>query len=634
MQVALETFHAVWLVDFEFGQPDGERPEVRCMVAREYHTGHTLRLWADELVGLDRAPFDTGPESLVVAYYASAELGCFLSLGWPLPARVLDLFAEFRVLTNGRTTPSGSGLLGALAYFGLDALDGAEKDALRQLALRGGEYTEAERRALLDYCETDVVALAGLLPKMLPDLDLPRAVLRGRYMAAVARMEACGVPIDQQALPRLRKHWVNIQARLIDHVDAKYGVYEPATCGSTSAAFSAQRSASTHDVSPTAHRGFSQERFVGWLASRKIPWPRLESGKLALDRDTFREMAKSHPEVAPLHELRTTLGELRLFDLAVGRDGRNRCLLSAFRSSTGRNQPSNARFIFGPSCWLRGLIRPEPGRALAYVDWSQQEFGIAAALSGDRAMQAAYASGDPYLEFAKQAGAVPAEATKETHKAERDRFKACVLAVQYGMGSWGLAQRIGQPEPYAAELLRLHRRTYTTFWKWSDGNVRYAVMYGWLQTVFGWRVHLERGRDVNARSLANFPMQANGAEMLRLACCLLTERSVAVCCPVHDALLVEGPADAIGDVVAATQAGMAEASRIVLEGFELRTDAHVVYHPDRYMDSRGKEMWNMVHSIVDQLEAEHAVNSYRGGNLPPTQVRVGADPGGTRTILC
>jgi hypothetical protein len=72
---------------------------------------------------------------------------------------------------------------------------------------------------------------------------------------------------------------------------------------------------------------------------------------------------------------------MRLFaDLAVGHDGRNRCLLSAFRSLTGRNQPSNARFIFGPSCWLRGLIRPEPGRAIAYVDWSQQEFGVAAAL--------------------------------------------------------------------------------------------------------------------------------------------------------------------------------------------------------------------------------------------------------------
>jgi DNA polymerase I len=73
--------------------------------------------------------------------------------------------------------------------------------------------------------------------------------------------------------------------------------------------------------------------------------------------------------------------------------------LSAFRSRTGRNQPSNTRFIFGPSVWLRGLVKPLPGHGLGYVDWDQQEFGTAAALSGDVAMQAAYRSGDPYLAF-------------------------------------------------------------------------------------------------------------------------------------------------------------------------------------------------------------------------------------------
>jgi hypothetical protein len=48
-------------------------------------------------------------------------------------------------------------------------------------------------------------------------------------------------------------------------------------------------------------------------------------------------------------------------------------------------------------------------------------------------MKAAYESEDPYLAFAKQAGAVPVEATKSTHKAVRDLFKACVLGVKYGM---------------------------------------------------------------------------------------------------------------------------------------------------------------------------------------------------------
>ena len=55
-----------------------------------------------------------------------------------------------------------------------------------------------------------------------------------------------------------------------------------------------------------------------------------------------------------------------------------------FRSRTGRNQPSNAKFIFGPGKWMRGLIKPPQGKVLAYIDWSAQEVAIAAALSGDQ----------------------------------------------------------------------------------------------------------------------------------------------------------------------------------------------------------------------------------------------------------
>src|SRR5262245_33949712 len=171
-------------------------------------------------------------------------------------------------------------------------------------------------------------------------------------------------------------------------------------------------------------------------------------------------MVKGHPQLAPLRELRHALSQLRLESLSVGSDGRNRCLLSPFSSRTGRNQPSNAKFIFGPSVWLRGLIRPEEGMALAYVDWEQQEFGVAAALSGDLAMKDAYRSGDPYLTFAKQARAVPGNATPRTHKSERERFKVLSLAVQYGMGADSLARRLDVSPAKGRELLTLHRQTY------------------------------------------------------------------------------------------------------------------------------------------------------------------------------
>jgi integrase len=50
-----------------------------------------------------------------------------------------------------------------------------------------------------------------------------------------------------------------------------------------------------------------------------------------LDDQTFRDMARSHAAVAPIRELRHALSQMRLADLAVGADGRNRCLLSPLR---------------------------------------------------------------------------------------------------------------------------------------------------------------------------------------------------------------------------------------------------------------------------------------------------------------
>ena len=327
-----------------------------------------------------------------------------------------------------------------------------------------------------------------------------------------------------------------------------------------------------------------------------------ETGQLSLSSDTFREMARAYPQVAELRELRHSLSEMRLV-IAAGSDGRNRCLLSAFRARSGRKAPSNAKHIFGPSCWLRGLIKPEQGRAVAYIDWSQQEIGIAAALSGDTALQEAYRSGDCYLTFAKQAGAIPATATKESHPQQRALFKTCMLGVGYGMGSRSLAFRIGGSGAEAAELLRLHRKTYAKFWAWSDAAVDHAMFWNSLDTVFGWRIHLSATSKPNPRSLGNFPMQANGAEMLRLACCLATERGIMACLPVHDALLIEAREDEINEAVEVTQAAMVEASRAVLDGFELRTEAEIVRWPDRYMDPRGQRMWDTIMGILAEIEA-------------------------------
>jgi DNA polymerase I-like protein with 3'-5' exonuclease and polymerase domains len=210
-------------------------------------------------------------------------------------------------------------------------------------------------------------------------------------------------------------------------------------------------------------------------------------------------------------------------------------------------------------------------------------------------------SGDPYLEFAKQAGAVPADATKHSHGPTRELFKQCALAVAYGMEAEALARRIGQPPIVARDLLRAHKETYRRFWSWSDAAIDTAMLTGSLQTVFGWPVHVHD--NPNPRALRNFPMQGNGSEMLRLAACFATEQGIEVCALVHDAVLICAPIDTLDQDIERMQATMLKASRIVLDGFELRTDVNAIRYPDRYQDARGALMWHRVLRLIARHEA-------------------------------
>jgi DNA polymerase family A len=548
---------------------------------REFRTKHTTQFWWDQLG--PNPPHPVGPEVLYVSFFASAENGFYLACNWSPPARQIDLYAEYRnrfnclptiveqkIYPKGEKRPGKNSLIGALIQFGLPHISLSQKDEMTDLVNTGGPWTPAEKQAILDYCESDVEAVDQLLHAMLPQLDIPRALYRARYMAAVAFMEAVGIPIDVEVLPQLRNRWKEIQLELIARVDAQYHVYDGTS--------------------------FRIKKFEGWLDERGILWPRLDSGQLKLEDEVFKEMAKIHPEVSPLRELRHALSEMRLNDLSVGHDGRNRYLNSPYGTRTSRNAPSSSQSIFGNSVWVRGLIKPPPDFGLAYIDWTSQEIGIAAALSRDSALMAAYQTGDVYLGFAKAAKAVPVDATKESHKLERELFKQCMLGVGYGMKERSLAIRIGPSVLIAQNLLRHHHEIFWRFWEWSDNRVRRAMLTGITYTIFGWKYHVVG--DPKERTIRNFPMQANAAEIMRLAVCLGVENGISICCSVHDALLIESPLDRLDSDIARMRSYMEQASEIVLGGFKLRTDFVAVRYPDRYMDERGRQFWNVVISLL------------------------------------
>jgi hypothetical protein len=281
-------------------------------------------------------------------------------------------------------------------------------------------------------------------------------------------------------------------------------------------------------------------------------WPRLESGQLSLTDKTFSDMSKIYPVLSDLHELRQTLGKLRLLDLDIGPDGRNRLYFAPFRTKTSRNAPSNSRFIFGAAKWIRNMILAPKGYGISYDDWIAQEVAVAGALSGDNALWEAAATGDPYIAFGKAIGRLPDDATKDSHEEARALFKVCTLAPLYGQSAFGLARRVGITESEAEGLLARHRRLYPRFWEWTRYNSDLAMMGYALTTRNGWTLEYAVGSfaDASPRTAMNFPVQANAAEIMRLAGIWGVEAGIKLCAPVHDAFLIEAPADEIEDASA------------------------------------------------------------------------------------
>jgi DNA polymerase I len=145
----------------------------------------------------------------------------------------------------------------------------------------------------------------------------------------------------------------------------------------------------------------------------------------------------------------------------------------------------------------------------------------------------------------------------------------------------------------------VHRETYRDFWAWAETTVERGLLGGVLTTPFGWQYRLDRRQPANSRSLLNWPMQAGGAEMLRLACIRIVRAGVRLCAPIHDAVLIEAPTHLIASHVEIAREAMVWASSMVLGGQCCRVDADLYAYPRRYMDvERGSQMWNRVMKLI------------------------------------
>ena len=384
-------FTTVVVCDFEYEVAGGDAnliqgdlPNVLCMVAyvldQNLQHVRTHKIWRGEFG--KTPPFDTGPNTLFVAYSAWAELTCFMVLGWKFPEHIFDLHTAYLAASNillpcnpdeVRKRPRKR-LSDACRAYGIPGWENIDKEVIAR-DIGEGRWRDHGQEAVFNYCEEDVRASALLLRQQLrgraglPPADVERVLHWSNYSAkAVAQIQAKGMPIDMPLWNLVQENKAAVIGALLRRFDPSYGSDDPIY---------------------TPDGEWSYERFERWLISTGVPaWPRLDSGRLDIDGDAFRLMYHV-PGIERLHALKDSLGVIVRAKLPIGHDGRNRPSLFPFGTATGRN--AHAKSLYNAHAGVRSFMVFPEDKIGVYLDWRTQEVGIAAARSGDQALMHDYA---------------------------------------------------------------------------------------------------------------------------------------------------------------------------------------------------------------------------------------------------
>jgi hypothetical protein len=594
-----DNFSRIIVCDFEYEVAPGDLPNVLCMVVQVLDENlrplHTIRLWRNEFGTVP--PFDIGSDTLFVAYSAWAEMTCFKVLGWPFPVHIFDQHTAYLAASNillpydpdeVRKKPRKR-LPDACRAYGIEGWERIDKDTIAK-AIGDGTWRERySPQEVLDYCEEDVRMEVCLLRAQLRGghgfwpADVSHVLHWSNYSAkCIALIQGRGMPIDMKTWNLVQENKAAVIGELLRRFDPSHGSEDPIY---------------------TPDGEWSYQRFEQWLVrTGVVAWPRLDSGKLNIDSDAFR-MMYGVPGIEGLHALRDSLGFIVKARLPIGRDGRNRPSLFPFGTATGRN--AHTKSPYNAHAGMRGFMVFPPDTIGAYLDWRTQEVGVAAALSGDRALMDDYGGGDIYHALARLCGLAKDPDPirwKKTNPALRNRMKPLQLGINYGMGVSSLARGLDRHPLIASEIIERHKRRYPRFWQWRADRMQAAMLERRIESVFGWPLRIST--SPNQRTLYNFPMQSGGAEMLRLATLRLCEAGIVPIMLIHDGILFE---ETDHEKIEHAKEIMFSAGRDTCNGLTIGVDVdQLLENGARYRDKRpmAQQMWT---TVMDALRAINAI---------------------------
>ena len=530
----------------------------------------------------------------------------------------VDLWTEFKMfaLTHPKYYTEKTGLAGAIKLLDIQDMYAADKDKIRDLILSRGykadepkikkfNYTDEQFKAIMFYCEQDVVILPEVaikLSRMSREYPIrhKHRVKRGEHCkyAGIAYYYKKGFPMDVNKLRVIFDNIPRIKVLLQEQCNEETGfdIYTPEYKG------------------PVKNKVFVKNKFTAknfeeYLHNKGLldSWARTEKGHLKLDEEYLDEMCSQYKTIIePIYNARNTIKQLNSTNLAdlLTPDGYIKGVSFPFNQKSSRSSPKpKLGFVLNLTPWLRMLIHPAPGRAFVSIDFKSQEVLIAAKLSGDDSMLEDY-KGDIYIGQAIKTGFAPPDATKDTHKQLRNAFKPVALGRSYGMGPEKMAvhffnmyKTLGQHKTLiecqwkAEEFIRNHKKAYYTYYGFLRYIFNLSHAQGYYMSLDHWMYFVDG--KTRPTQLQNIPCQSNGAAMLRAA----HDKCVAAGIYVdglHDALSFECAEADAPRLAAIASKYMCEASRELLDDDSMQTETKIYTHECQYFDKRGEAVYRFI----------------------------------------
>ena len=581
----------VVVIDTEF-QFDVSKTYVKtplCLCMKDLSTGHEYKFWDHESKDMTQHHFDF-ESTLFVCHYATAEVSYFLARLMGRPPFIFDTWTEYAKLYKNRRN-SLSLIAAATAYGSRNLISEEEKNRFRDMCIDQDAWTKENQNQILEYCLNDVRMGEDVFLGVVKDLEticgddyeilLEQALARGQAMACFAKCQQNGIPVNNTAIAEFNAFWPDVKHHVIQRLNKKVNLYDE-------------------------NSKFSNVKFNDLVTKLELirEWPRTPKGKLKTNKSTLEIYSDAFPEIYDFKQVKGLLDSAKLAAYQISEDGRYRPDngFKPFGTHTGRCSPSS-KWIFGTSKWGRNFMKPSFGNVLVYLDYKSEEPFVAAMLSGDKNLLASYLTGDIYLGTAKLAGLIPEDAKREDHEDIREAFKVIVLATNYGMGMSSISKslkRFGFNASEAAGLMRKYKELYHDYFEWLEVRTNHAQMHGYISTSMGWDRHFAENSFINPRSLMNWSIQSESAEILRNALIRLTDAHIKVCATVHDAFLIECPIPESEDQIRVAIKCMVDAARYIVGG-----DKNIMVDTEKYFYSfnkKGQDKNDIFKTIFEEID--------------------------------